>query len=110
MDVMIDVLNVDVYEYNPDLVLLLGDRFETHAAATAAMLMNIPIVHMYGGEITEGAVDEQIRHAITKMSHIHFTASDVNSEIVKQMGEEPWRVKNFGYPVIEKVMINGKFQ
>ena len=56
----------------PDVVLLLGDRFETHAAATTAMLMNIPIAHIHGGEITEGVIDEQIRHSITKMSQLHF--------------------------------------
>ena len=56
----------------PDVVLLLGDRYETHAVATAALLMNIPIAHIHGGEITEGAVDEQMRHSITKMSYLHF--------------------------------------
>ena len=60
----------------PDVVLLLGDRYETHAAATAAMLMNIPIAHIHGGEITEGAVDEQIRHSITKMSYLHFCSTE----------------------------------
>ena len=56
----------------PDLVLLLGDRFETHAAASSALLLNIPIAHIHGGELSEGAIDEQLRHSITKMSHIHF--------------------------------------
>ena len=61
---------------SPDLVLLLGDRFEIFAAASAAMVMNIPIAHCHGGELTEGAVDDPMRHAITKMSALHFVAAD----------------------------------
>jgi len=68
----------DAFErLRPDVVAVLGDRFETHAAATAAMLMNIPIAHLYGGELTEGAVDEQIRHSISKMAYLHFTSTEV---------------------------------
>ena len=88
----------------PDMVLLLGDRYETHAAATTAMLMNIPIAHIHGGEVTEGAVDEQIRHSITKMSYLHFCSTEVYSKRVIQMGEDPARVFNCGAPGIDNIV------
>jgi UDP-hydrolysing UDP-N-acetyl-D-glucosamine 2-epimerase len=88
----------------PDVVLLLGDRFETHAAATTAMLMNIPIAHIHGGEITEGAVDEQIRHAITKMSYLHFTSTETYRKRIIQMGEDPSRVFVSGAPGVDNMM------
>ena len=88
----------------PDVVLLLGDRFETHAAATTAMLMNIPIAHIHGGEITEGAVDEQIRHSITKMSHLHFTSTEKYRQRIIQMGEDPSRVFTSGAPGIDNMV------
>ena len=88
----------------PDVVLLLGDRYETHAAATAAMLMNIPIAHIHGGEITEGAVDEQIRHSITKMSYLHFCSTETYRQRVIQMGEDPARVFNSGAPGIDNII------
>jgi len=87
----------------PDVVLLLGDRYETHAAATSAMLMNIPIAHIHGGEITEGAVDEQIRHSITKMSYLHFCSTETYRQRVIQMGEDPERVFNSGAPGIDNI-------
>lgn len=87
----------------PDVVLLLGDRFETHAAATTAMLMNIPIAHIHGGEITEGAVDEQIRHSITKMSYLHFTSTETYKNRVIQMGESPDRAFCTGAPGIDNI-------
>lgn len=88
----------------PDIVLLLGDRFETLAAATTATLMNIPIAHIHGGEITEGAIDEQIRHAITKMSHLHFTSTEVYRKRIIQMGEDPRKVICTGAPGIDNIM------
>ncbi len=88
----------------PDIVLLLGDRFETLAAATAALLMNIPVAHIHGGEITEGAVDEQIRHAITKMSYWHFVATPTYARRVIQMGESPSRVFCTGAPGIDNII------
>ena len=88
----------------PDVVLLLGDRFETHAAATTAMLMNIPIAHIHGGEITEGVVDEQIRHSITKMSYLHFCSTEVYRHRIIQMGEDPSRVFNTGAPGIDNIV------
>ena len=87
----------------PDIVLLLGDRYETHAAATASMLMNIPIAHIHGGEVTEGAVDEQIRHSITKMSYLHFCSTETYRQRVIQMGEDPARVFYSGAPGIDNI-------
>lgn len=89
---------------SPDIILLLGDRYETHAAATTAMLMNIPIAHIHGGEITEGAVDEQIRHSITKMSYLHFTSTEAYKKRVLQMGESAERVFHTGAPGIDNIM------
>jgi UDP-hydrolysing UDP-N-acetyl-D-glucosamine 2-epimerase len=88
----------------PDIVLLLGDRYETHAAATTAMLMNIPIAHIHGGEITEGAVDEQIRHSITKMSTIHFASTEKYRQRIIQMGENPSLVFTSGAPGIDNII------
>lgn len=88
----------------PDILLLLGDRFETHAAATTAMLMNIPIAHIGGGEITEGAVDEQIRHSITKMSHLHFSTTEEYRQRIIQMGENPSKVFVSGAPGIDNII------
>jgi GDP/UDP-N,N'-diacetylbacillosamine 2-epimerase (hydrolysing) len=87
----------------PDVLLLIGDRFETHAAATTAMLMNIPITHIGGGEITEGAVDEQIRHSITKMSNLHFTSTEEYKQRVISMGEHPEKVFHSGAPGIDNI-------
>ncbi|KAJ52332.1 GDP/UDP-N,N'-diacetylbacillosamine 2-epimerase (hydrolysing) [Clostridium tetanomorphum] len=87
----------------PDILLILGDRYETFVAATCAMMMNISIAHMNGGESTEGAVDEQIRHSITKMAHIHFTGAEYYKERIVKMGEEPWRVYNVGQAGIENI-------
>jgi UDP-hydrolysing UDP-N-acetyl-D-glucosamine 2-epimerase len=87
----------------PDIVLLLGDRFETHAAATTAMLMNIPIAHIHGGEITEGAIDEKIRHSITKMSSLHLTSTEEYKNRVIQMGECPESVFSVGAPGLDNI-------
>lgn len=77
---------------SPDLIVLLGDRFEIFAAAAAAMISGIPIAHLHGGETTEGAFDECIRHSITKMSHLHFVAAEDYRNRVIQLGEQPERV------------------
>lgn len=87
----------------PDIMLILGDRYETFIAATCAMMMNIPIAHMNGGESTEGLVDEQIRHAITKMAHIHFTGAELYKKRIIKMGEENWRVYNTGQAAVENI-------
>lgn len=80
----------------PDIVIVLGDRFEIFAAAQAAMFAGIPIAHIHGGEVTEGAIDEFIRHALTKMSHLHFVAAEPYRKRVIQMGERPEFVFNIG--------------
>ena len=79
-------------DLRPDIILVLGDRYEIYAACTAAMIAKIPIAHLHGGETTEGAFDEAIRHSITKMSHLHFVATDEYRQRVIQLGEEPSRV------------------
>ena len=87
----------DAYQYlNPDVIVVLGDRFEILAAVTAALFTGVPIAHIHGGEITEGAFDESIRHAITKMSHLHFVAAMPYRNRVIQMGEQPERVFHVG--------------
>lgn len=80
----------------PQLLIILGDRFEALAAATAATLLHIPIAHLHGGEITSGAIDDTFRHAITKMAHLHFVATADYADRVVQMGEQPSRVHNVG--------------
>lgn len=83
-------------ERRPDIVVILGDRYEMLVAAVAAMIAGIPIAHIHGGEKTEGAVDEAIRHSISKMSYLHFTSTEVYRRRVIQLGEEPERVYNVG--------------
>lgn len=95
----------------PDLVLVLGDRFEIFAAAAAAMTARIPLVHLHGGETTEGAIDEAIRHAITKMSHLHCVAAEEYRRRVIQLGESPDRVflvGGLGVDAISRVSLLGK--
>lgn len=79
-------------ELQPDLVVLLGDRFEIFSAASAALVARIPVAHLHGGETTEGAVDESLRHSITKMAHLHFVAAEDYRRRVIQLGEHPDRV------------------
>jgi GDP/UDP-N,N'-diacetylbacillosamine 2-epimerase (hydrolysing) len=79
-------------ELKPDLIVVLGDRFEIFSAVSAAMVARIPIAHIHGGEATEGLIDEAIRHSITKMSHIHFVAAEEYQQRVIQLGEQPERV------------------
>jgi len=88
----------------PDIMVVLGDRYEIFAAVQAAMVQKIPVAHIHGGETTEGAIDEAIRHAITKMSHFHFTATESYRSRVIQMGEEPSRVMNFGAPGLDNLL------
>jgi len=87
----------------PDLILVVGDRFEILSASIAAMISKIPIAHCHGGEATEGLIDEPIRHSITKMSHIHFTSTDEYSKRVIQLGESPNSVFNVGGLGIENI-------
>lgn len=88
----------------PDLVVLLGDRFEVLAAAQAAMVARLPIAHIHGGESTFGLIDEAIRHAVTKMAHLHFVAADAYGRRVIQMGEQPDRVFVHGTPGLDHLV------
>lgn len=95
----------DAFErLKPDLLVLLGDRYEILAAAQAALVANIPVAHIHGGELTEGAIDESIRHCITKMSQIHFVAAEPYRKRVIQLGESPDKVFNFGAPGVEAIL------
>ena len=85
----------------PHILVVLGDRFETLAAAQAAMVARIPIAHIHGGEATEGLIDEPIRHAITKLSQFHFAAAEPYRNRIIQMGEAPERVWNYGAPGLD---------
>jgi GDP/UDP-N,N'-diacetylbacillosamine 2-epimerase (hydrolysing) len=94
----------DTFEQlKPDIILVLGDRFEIFAAVTAAMIAKIPVAHCHGGEATEGLIDEPIRHSITKMSHLHFTATEEYRNRVIQLGETPENVFNVGALGIENI-------
>ncbi len=94
----------DAFEWlKPDILVLLGDRYEILAAAQAAMVARIPIAHIHGGEATEGLIDEAIRHCITKMAHLHFVAAEPYRKRVVQMGENPQRVINFGAPGLDNI-------
>ena len=90
-------------ELRPDILVVLGDRYEIFSAASAAMIARIPIAHLHGGETTEGAFDEPIRHSITKMSHVHFTATEEYKNRVIQLGEHPRTVFNVGGLGIENI-------
>lgn len=94
----------DAYEdLRPDLIVVLGDRYEILAAVSAALFFKIPVAHLHGGEITEGAYDDAIRHAITKMSHLHFTSTEEYRKRVIQLGESPDRVFNVGAIGVENI-------
>jgi len=97
-------------ELKPDIVVLLGDRFELFSAAAAAMIACIPIAHIHGGEITEGAFDDSIRHCITKMSHLHFVTTDEYRRRVVQLGESPERVFNCGAPGLDAIKNSNLFE
>ncbi|QXE00955.1 UDP-N-acetylglucosamine 2-epimerase [Terribacillus sp. DMT04] len=88
---------------NPDLIVILGDRFELLSVTQTALLLKIPIAHIHGGEKTFGAYDDSIRHAITKMSYLHFTSTEEHRRRVIQLGEYPDRVYNVGAPGIESI-------
>lgn len=94
----------DAYEdLQPDMIIVLGDRFEILSAVSAALFYKIPVAHLHGGEITEGAYDDCIRHAITKMSHLHFTSTEEYRKRVIQLGEQPFTVFNVGAIGVENI-------
>lgn len=94
-----DVLN----RLSPDMIVLLGDRFELLAVAQAALVQKIPVAHIHGGELSEGAIDDAIRHSLSKMSHLHFVAAEPYRKRVIQLGEHPDRVFNVGTPGLERI-------
>lgn len=87
----------------PDVLVLLGDRYEMLSGANAALGFNLPIVHIHGGAVTEGAIDELVRHALTKMSHYHLASTDEYARRIRQMGEEEWRVQTVGAPGLDEL-------
>ena len=88
-----------------DMLVVLGDRFEMHAAALAALPFKIPVAHIHGGEITRGAIDDALRHSITKLSHVHFVATKTFANRIIQLGEEPWRVTVTGAPSLDNLQL-----
>ncbi|MCB9426832.1 MAG: UDP-N-acetylglucosamine 2-epimerase (hydrolyzing) [Flavobacteriales bacterium] len=91
------------HELQPDIIVVLGDRFEIFSAVASAMMLKIPVAHLSGGELTFGVVDDQIRHAITKMSQLHFVATEEYRNRVIQLGEHPDRVFNFGEAGLDNI-------
>jgi UDP-hydrolysing UDP-N-acetyl-D-glucosamine 2-epimerase len=87
--------------WRPDLMLLIADRYEMMAPACAALALRIPIAHIEGGEVSQGAIDDQVRNALTKLAHIHFTSTATARRRVIAMGEEPWRVHHAGAPSLD---------
>ncbi len=90
-------------ELKPEIVVLLGDRFELFAPAISALMLGIPIAHIHGGELSEGAIDDSVRHAITKLASLHFAVTEVYRRRIIQMGESPDRVFNFGAPGLDQL-------
>ena len=90
-------------EYQPQLIVLLGDRYELLTAATCAVVCRVPVAHIAGGESTEGVLDEQVRHAITKISHLHFPATRRYGWNTRLLGEEAWRIHVVGSPGVENI-------
>jgi len=88
-------------QLRPDILVLFGDRYEIFAAAQAALIARIPMAHIAGGDITEGAFDEAIRHSITKMAHLHFVTNEIAAHRVQQLGENPEQIFNVGSPCID---------
>jgi len=87
----------------PDILVVLGDRFEMHAAALAALPFNIPVAHIHGGELTQGAIDDALRHSLTKLSHLHFVSTKEYARRVAQLGEEKWRITVSGAPSLDNL-------
>src|ERR1700734_202370 len=90
-------------QMRPDLLLLIADRYEMLAPASVALALRIPVAHIEGGEVSEGAIDDAVRNALTKMSHLHFTSTTTARERVIAMGEEEWRVHRAGAPSLDQL-------
>lgn len=89
--------------FRPDILVVLGDRFEMYAAVLAALPFKLPVAHIHGGEITQGAIDDALRHSMTKLSHLHFVSTQEYARRVEQLGEEPWRVTVAGAPSLDNI-------
>ena len=89
---------------NPDIFMVLGDRYEILAGVVAAAYMNIPVAHIHGGDSTRGGLDESARHAITKFAHIHFPATQKSAERILKLGEDSWRVSVVGAPALDTIL------
>ncbi len=87
----------------PDLLVVLGDRFDMYAAALASVPFNLPLAHIHGGELTQGAMDDALRHSLTKLSHLHCVATEEYARRVAQLGEEPWRITISGAPALDNL-------
>ncbi len=98
----IQLLSKKIYEINPDIILLMGDRGEMLAGAIVGAYLTLPVVHLHGGEITS-TVDEFVRHAITKLAHIHLPATELSAKRIIKMGEERWRVNVVGAPGLDSI-------
>ena len=97
-------LSLILGKIRPDFLVVYADRFEGFSAVITGSQMNIPTAHVEGGDITEGgALDDSVRHAMTKLSHLHFTTNEEASERVRRLGEEPWRIHNVGFPAIDLI-------
>lgn len=88
---------------HPDILVILGDRFDAYPAALAALPFNIPVAHISGGDLTEGAIDDAIRHSFTKLAHLHFANTEDNARRIRQLGEEAWRVTVSGQPGLDEI-------
>ena len=88
----------------PDYAVVLGDRYELFIPSVTSLMFNVPLIHLHGGEVTEGVIDEQIRHAITKMAHIHMPSTEFYAENISKMGEEDWRIHIVGAPGLENAV------
>ena len=88
----------------PDILIVVGDRFELLPVVSAALVLGVPIAHLSGGDVTEGAIDNQIRHAVSKISHLHFAGTETSKNNLLKMGEEEWRVFNVGEPGIDCIL------
>jgi len=89
--------------WRPEVLMVLGDRFDMYPAALAALPWKVPVAHLHGGELTEGAIDDALRHSLTKLSHLHFVSTHRAARRVIQLGEEPWRVVVSGAPALDQV-------
>jgi UDP-hydrolysing UDP-N-acetyl-D-glucosamine 2-epimerase len=99
----VSLLSQAFVKLQPDIVIVLGDRYEMLAAAVCALIMNIPLAHIHGGELSEGVIDDAIRHSITKMSQLHFVAAEAYRNRVIQLGEDPKHVWNVGAMAVDAI-------